>query len=584
MALSNQQLAAIFQDIADRLEIRGEVVFKVRAYRNVAENILACPVAVETLWREGRLGEISGVGKEIAKKIDELMSTGRLAFYERLREQVPDGVVEMLRVPGIGPKRAAEFWQQLGITSLVELEEAAQQGKLRALPRMGEKVEQNILSGLAALKRQASGRLRLGDALPIAEEIVALLRQVAPAQHIAYAGSLRRGKETIGDLDVLAAADDPAPIIRAFISLPRASEVLAAGDTKASVRLDNGVQVDLRVVPPYTWGTALQYFTGSQQHNIRLREIAQRKGFSLNEYALTRQSDGTAETFADEMALYARLGLAWIPPELREDRGEIERALELGPGRVVMPGLITLQDIRGDLQMHTTWSDGAADVMNMARAAAARGYDYILITDHTAGLGVVNGLTPERLAQQRKEIDRVNAQLSAEGVKLRVLHGAEVEVRSDGSLDLPDEVLAKLDLAQISLHSALNQPRDQITERAIRAMRNPHVHILGHPAGRLIHQREGADYDWEALFRAAADLGVALEINSDPARLDLDDAHARRAAELGCVFTISTDAHHPDALDHMRLGVLVARRAWLTPDQVVNAWPLPRLRRWRRRA
>ncbi|MFN3706351.1 MAG: DNA polymerase/3'-5' exonuclease PolX [Thermoflexales bacterium] len=584
MALSNQQLAAIFQDIADRLEIRGEVIFKVRAYRNVAENILACPVAVETLWREGRLGEIGGVGKEIAKKIDELMSTGRLAFYERLREQVPDGVVEMLRVPGIGPKRAAEFWQQLGITSLAELEEAAQQGKLRALPRMGEKVEQNILSGLAALKRQASGRLRLGDALPIAEEIVALLRQVAPAQHIAYAGSLRRGKETIGDLDVLAAADDPAPIIRAFVSLPRASEVLAAGDTKASVRLDNGLQVDLRVVPPYTWGTALQYFTGSQQHNIRLREIAQRKGFSLNEYALTRQSDGTAETFADEMALYARLGLAWIPPELREDRGEIERALELGPGRVVMPSLITLRDIRGDLQMHTTWSDGAADVMNMARAAAARGYDYILITDHTAGLGVVNGLTPEHLAQQRKEIDRVNAQLSAEGVKLRVLHGAEVEVRSDGALDLPDEVLAKLDLAQISLHSALNQPRDQITERAIRAMRNPHVHILGHPAGRLIHQREGADYDWEALFRAAADLGVALEINSDPARLDLDDAHARRAAELGCVFTISTDAHHPDALDHMRLGVLVARRAWLTPDRVVNAWPLPRLRRWRRRA
>ncbi len=583
MSFSNQQLADIFNDIADRLEIQGEVVFKVRAYRVVAENILAAPVAVESLWREGRLSEIGGVGKEIAKKIDELLSTGRLEFYERLRQHVPDGVVEMLRVPGVGPKRAAEFWRQLGITSLAQLEEAAQHGKLRALPRMGEKAEQNILAGIAALKRQSTGRMRLGDALPIAESIVAALREVASAQQVAYAGSLRRGRETIGDVDILAASADPSPLVGAFINLPMARQVLAAGETKASVRLDNGLQVDLRVVSPHVWGTALQYFTGSQQHNIRLREIAQRKGYSLNEYALSRASDGALETFADEMALYARLGLAWIPPELREDRGEIERAVELGPGRVVMPNLITLQDLRGDLQMHTTWSDGAADVMGMARAAAARSYEYILITDHTAGLGVVNGLTPERIAQQRKEIDRANAQLRQEGVALRVLHGAEVEVRADGTLDLPDDVLAMLDLVQISLHSGLHQPREKVTERAIRAMRNPRVHILGHPAGRLINQREGADYDWEALFRAAADLGVALEINSDPARLDLDDAHARRAAELGCVFTISTDAHHPSGLDNIRFGVMVARRAWLTPDQVVNAWPLARVRRWRRK-
>ncbi|MCS6774808.1 MAG: DNA polymerase/3'-5' exonuclease PolX [Anaerolineae bacterium] len=583
MPLSNQQLADLFNDIADRLEIQGEVVFKVRAYRTAAENIASHPRPLAELWAEGKLDEVSGVGKEIAKKIDELMRTGQLAFYERLRAEVPDGVAALLRVPGVGPKRAKEFWEKLGVDSIEALEAAARAGKLRALPRMGERAEQSILAGIDALKRRAVGRFRLGDVRPLAERLIAALRAVPSVYAVEAAGSLRRGKETIGDLDLLVATDDPAPVIRAFLEQPGVAQVLAAGETKASVRLENGLQVDIRALSPRVWGTALQYFTGSQQHNIRIREIAQRQGFSLNEYALTRLADGAEEQFADEASLYARLGMAWIPPELREDRGEIEAALAAGPGGQVVPDLVALADLRGDLQMHTAWSDGTGDVMGMARAAIALGYEYILITDHTAGLGIANGLTPSRLADQRREIDAVNAQLLREGVRFRVLQGAEVEVRSDGSLDLPDEALAQLDLVQIALHTGLNQPREKITARVLRALENPFVHILGHPSGRLLNERDGADCDWEAVFQAAKARGVALEINSDPARLDLSDVLARRAAELGCWLSISTDAHAPEGLSSITYGITVARRAWVPARQVINTWPLERLLAWARR-
>lgn len=588
MSLSNQQLAAIFADIADRLDIQGkENAFVIRAYRTAGENIANFPRPLADIYAEGgtaALDEISGIGKEIAKKIETLLVTGRLAFYEQLKAAVPDGVVAMLRVPGVGPKRVKEFWEKLGITDIEALEAAARAGKLRALPKMGEKAEAKILAGIESLKRRATGRMRLGDALPIAQDIVAALRSVPGVQKVTYAGSLRRGKETIGDVDIIVATSDPAPVMRAFLDRPDIAQVLGAGETKSSVQLESGLQVDVRAVEPRVWGTALQYFTGSQQHNIKVREVAQKKGLTLNEYAVSRlggkDSAETGETFEDEPAVYARLGMAYIPPELREDRGEVEKALELGPMRVVMPDLIDLKDMRGDLQMHTTWSDGASDVMSMARAAIALGYEYILITDHTAGLGIVGGLTPERVKQQRKEIDKVNAQLKKEGIKFRVLHGAEVEVKSDGALDLPDDVLAELDLVQASVHTSLTQPREKITARAIKAMQNPHVDILGHPSGRLINAREGADYDWEALFRAALEHRVALEINADPSRLDLNDVLARRAVELGCKLSISTDAHAPDGLRNMIYGVTVARRAWMTPDSVINAWPLSRLLKW----
>ncbi len=574
MALSNQQLAAIFSDIADRLEIQGEVVFKTRSYRVISENLAALPRPVEDIWREGKLNEVPGVGKAIHDKIDELLRTGKLEFYERLRAEVPDGVVDMLRVSGLGPKRVKEIWSTLGVMSLSELEAAGKAGRLRGLPKMGEKTELKILAGIESLKRRATGRMRAGDVLPIALQMREVLRAAPGVLRVEYAGSLRRGRETIGDLDFVAATTDPAAVMNLFRSQPHIEDILGAGETKSSVRLQNGLQVDLRAIDPSVWGAAMQYFTGSQAHNIRVREIAQKQKLSLNEYGLTAE-DSTKLTFDTEEALYARLGMAWIPPELREDRGEIEAA-QSGS----LPRLITRADLRGDLQMHSTWSDGAADVLTMARGGIALGYEYILITDHSQSLGIANGLTPERVRAQRKEIDAVNRQLAGEGLVFRVLQGVEVEIKSDGAIDLPDDVLAELDLVQASVHTSLAQPRERITERALNAIRNPHIDILGHPSGRLINEREGGDFDWEALFHAAAEHDVALEINADPARLDLNETHARRAVELGCHLTISTDAHHPGGLNQIVYGLSVARRAWVTPETVINTWPLDKLLAW----
>jgi DNA polymerase (family 10) len=583
---TNHQLAAIFSDIADRLDVQGkENVFVIRAYRAASENIANFPRPLLDVYTEGgtaALNAIKGIGKEIAKKIESLVTTGKLDFYEKLKTEIPDNVVAMLRVPTVGPKRVKEFWEKLGIDSVEALAQAAQQGKLRDLPKMGEKAEKKILDGIESMKRRSTGRMRIGDVMPIALHIIAALKDIKGVKKIDYAGSLRRGKETIGDLDILVATNDPEPVMRAFRTLPLAAEIINAGETKSTIRTIDGLQVDLRAIEPKVWGTAMQYFTGSQLHNIKVREHAQKKNLSLNEYAITslKKQNGEGETFETEEGVYARLGMAYIPPEMREDRGEVEKALELGPNRHVLPDLITLKDLKGDLQMHTTWSDGETDVMGMARAAIDLGYEYILITDHTQSLGIVNGLTPERIKQQRKEIDKVNAQLKKEKIKFTVLQGAEVEVKSDGSLDLPDDVLSGLDLVQASVHTSLTQPKEKITARAIAAMRNPHIDILGHPSGRLINEREGADYDWEALFEAALENKVALEINSNPQRLDLNDVLARRAIELGCKLTISTDAHSPQMLNHMNYGVTVARRAWATPASVLNALPLSKLLKW----
>ena len=586
MALNNQQLSVIFNDIADRLNIEGtENVFAIRAYQRASETIAAASRPLDEIYAEGGLKGlegIAGIGKEIAKKIESLISTGKLEYYEKLKARVPDGVAAMLQVPTVGPKKVKQFWEELKITNVDELEAAAKAGKLRDLPKMGEKAEQKIVAGIESLRRRATGRMRIGDVMPIALAIKETLSELPDVQKIAYAGSLRRAKETIGDVDFVVATMNAEPVMQAFRAMPMIEEILGAGNTKSSVRLNNGLQVDLRTVEPKHWGCAMQYFTGSQQHNIRVREIAQKLGLSLNEYALTRtgvgegeqggKGAGEQEFFEREEDVYARLGLAYIEPELREDRGEIEAAN--------LPTLITEKDLRGDLQMHTTWSDGATDVMGMAQAAIALGYEYILITDHTAGLGIVNGLTPERIAQQRKEIDKVNADLKKRKIKFTVLQGAEVEVKSDGSLDLPDDVLAALDLVQASVHTSLTQPREKITARAISAMRNPHIDILGHPSGRIINEREGADYDWDALFKAAVQYDVALEINASPERLDLHDVHARRAIELGCKLTISTDAHSPAMLENRIYGIGVARRAWVMAEQVINTWTLEELLKW----
>ncbi len=573
--LTNSQLAALFADIAGREDILGENAFKIRAYRNVAEIIDNFPRPMSDVWQAGKLDSVPGIGKEIAKKIDELMRTGKLDYFERLRAKVPDGVAALLDVPDLGPKRVKLIWETLGVTDLDALEAAAQAGKLRDLPKMGAKTEQRILAGIASLRRRATGRVRLGDALPVARAIVEALRDVPGVSKIDYAGSLRRGRETIGDVDIVVATTEPATVGAAFRALPLVAEILGAGLTKSSIRTTDNLQVDLRAVDPRHWGATLQYFTGSQAHNIRVRALAQQQGFSLNEYGIT-PAEGELIPFATEEALYARLGLAWIPPELREDRGEIEAAAQ-GANR--LPKLVTAKDMRGDLQMHTTWSDGETDVVGMAQAALSLGYEYILITDHSRSLGIANGLTPERLIAQRKEIDGVNKELAG---RFRVLQGVECEVLSDGALDLPDEALAACDLVQASVHTSLSQPRERITARALRAIGNPNVHILGHPSGRQINAREPADYDWEALFAAAAHARVALEINASPERLDLNDTHARRAAELGCLLTISTDAHSPAMLRNMEFGLLTARRAWVTPERVVNTWPLKKVLDWAR--
>ena len=460
------------------------------------------------------------MGKAISEKIDELLSTGKLEFLEKLKKEVPPSLADWLQVPGLGPKKIALIWKELGITTLPELEKAARAGKLRELPGMGEKSEAQILAGIESLARR-SGRIPLGQACPLAQEIIAALLKVDGVVDADPAGWLRRMRSTVGDLDILVAAKDSAPVMEAFTSLPGVRRVLGQGETKSSIEFSDGVRAQVWVHPPERFGTALQYATGSKDHNVRLRELALTKGLSLSEHALLR-TDGSGEIIcATEEEVYADLGLPWIPPELREDRGEVQAAKA-----DKLPRLIELDDIQADLQIHSTWSDGKLTMLEMARAAAKRGMKVIAFTDHSISLGVTNGLSIERHTEQQQEIKKAQKKL---GDSIRILHATEVEIKADGTLDYPDEFLASLDLVLASLHTSLRQPREKVTERVLNAIRNPHVDIIGHPTGRLIPDREGADLDMEAVLAAAAESGVALEINAHPARLDLDDVAARRA-------------------------------------------------------
>ena len=558
--VDNHQVAAIFAEMADMLDILGESTHRVMAYRRAAESVTDLGRPLEEVWRAGELEALPGIGRTLAGKIDELMRTGRLEAVEKLKAQVPAGVVEMLQIPGIGPRKAALFWKEADVTSIQELAEAARSGRVRALPGMGARSEENLLAGIEALQRR-TGRLLLSTAWDLAAALLEPLREVAGVVQAAPAGSLRRMRDTVGDLDLLVAAQDPEPVMARFRELPQVGEVLLSGPTKTSVRTHEGVQVDLRVVPPARWGTALQYFTGSQAHNIRLRGLALERGLSLSEYALKRE-DGAELLCAAEEEVYGALGLPLVPPELREDRGEIEAALADG-----LPDLVELPDLQGDFQFHTTWSDGRRSLLEMAQAARDSGLKYALVSDHSHGLGVARGLSADDLRRQRAEIDEVNRKM---GDTFRVLAGVEVEVRADGSLDLPDDVLAELELVVAAIHSSLRQDRAQVTARALAAVRHPHVDILAHPTGRLIGQREGADLDLEAVLRAAAETGTAIEVNGYPLRLDLDDVHVRRAVDLGVTLAISSDAHDVPALGWLRFGVATARRGWATPADVLN--------------
>ena len=569
--MNNKELADTFTLIANLLEIKGEVIYVTLAYRKAAENLSTLGRDANEYWKEGKLREIPGVGKAIAEKIDELLRTGKLEFLEKLKEQVPVGLAEWLQVPGLGPKKVALIWKELGITSLAELAVAAKAGKLSSLPGMGEKSQTQILTGIESLSRR-SGRIPLGRAYPLAYEIIAALKQIPGVGAAEPAGSLRRMRSTVGDLDILVAARDSAPVMQAFTTLPGVVRVLGKGETKASIEFGDGVRAQLWVHPPEKFGTALQYATGSKDHNVQLRQLALEKGLSLSEHALTKV-DGSGEILcATEQEVYQALGLPWIPPELREDRGEVQAARA---GK--LPKLIEVKDIRADLQTHSNWSDGKLTMLEMARAASRRGLKVIAFTDHSVSLGVTNGLSMERHAAQQAEIEAARKEL---GDSIVVLHASEVEIKADGTLDYPDEFLATLDLVLASLHTSLRQPREKVTERVLNAIRNPNVDIIGHPTGRLIPDREGADLDMDAVLAAAAESGVALEINASPFRLDLDDVYARRARELGIPLSINTDSHSEADFDMLHFGVAIARRAWLTAEDVINTWPTDRLLAW----
>jgi DNA polymerase (family 10) len=569
---TNQQLADIFTRIANLLEIKGEVIYKILAYRKAADSLTNLGRDVNDYQREGTLTEIPGVGKAIAEKIDELLTTGRLEFLEKLEVEVPPGLVDVLQVPDLGPKKAALFWKQAGVTNLAELEAAARAGKLRTLPGMGEKSEARILAGMEALARR-SDRIPLGKAWPFAQSLLALLRAVPGVQAAEVAGSLRRMRATVGDIDLLAAASDSAPVMQAFINHPDVIRVQGQGETKASVEFSHNLRAQLWVHPPERFGTALQYATGSKDHNVRLRELALKRGLSLSDQAFLRP-DGSELLCASEEEVYATLGLPWIPPELREDRGEVQAALA---GE--LPKLIEVFDVRAELHSHSTWSDGTLTIRQMAEAARARGLKVLAITDHSASLGVAGGLSVDELKAQRAEIDAVQSEL---GDSILLLQGCEVEIRSDGTLDFPDEALADLDIAIAALHSSLRQPREQVTERLLKAMRNPYVDVIAHPSGRLIPNREGADLDMEAVLTTAAEQGVALEINAHPSRLDLEDIYARRAWQMGIRLAIHTDAHSANDLDMLPFGVATARRGWVQADHVINTWSTEHLMNWLR--
>jgi DNA polymerase (family 10) len=567
---TNREVAEVFDRIADLLEIKGEVIYKTLAYRRASESISELGRDINDVWREGKLTDIPGVGKAIAEKIDQLLSTGRLEFFEKLTAEVPASLADLLQVPDLGPKKIALFWRELGITNLEELESAARTGQLRQLPGMGAKSEDKVIAGIEALSRRTD-RIPLGRAWPLVQALLSELRSLPGVQAAEAAGSLRRMRATIGDLDLLVGAYDSISVMDAFVQRPDVARVLGHGETKSSVEFTHGLRAQLWVHPPERFGTALQYATGSKDHNVRLRELALKLGLSLSEHSLTSQ-DGSEIFCATEGEVYQTLGLPFIPPELREDRGEVQAA-QTG----TLPDLIQLDDINAELHVHSTWSDGKLSIREMAEAAISRGIKVLAITDHSVSLGVAGGLSVEELKERRGEIESVQREL---GDEIHLLQGTEVEIRADGGLDYPDEVLAELDIVFASLHTGLRQPREKVTQRTLNAIRNPHVDVIGHPTGRLIPDREPAELDMDAVLAAAAEHQVALEINAHPSRLDLDDIYARRAIDMGIHLSINTDAHDASELDLLHFGVATARRGWVEAENVINTWEAERLLAW----
>lgn len=557
--MSNAELARIFGEIADMLEILGEVVYKSVAYRRVGDAVERYPDDVAALFRRGTPPKLPGAGAALTAKLAELAETGRLEYHQRLRTQVPDGLLDMLRIPGIGPRTVKQLHAELGIDSVEALRAAAEQGALRSLKGLSARTEENVLAGIARLE-QRSTRLLLHDADELVTGLIARLAETPGVVRLEAAGSLRRRRPTIGDLDLLAAVTDPAPLIAALDGLAEVDHVVSAGTDKSSIVLRAGPQVDLMVCGPAAWGTHLVHFTGSKDHNVALRGRALAHGWSLSEKGFKVADTGELLLAADEEEVYARLDLSWVPPELREDGGEIAAAAS-----GTLPTLVTLDDIRGDTHTHSDWTDGVDSIEVMARAARALGRDWIVLSDHSPSLGIARGLSPERVEEQRLVIEALNRDLAP----FRILHGTEMEIRADGALDYPDELLAEFDVVVASIHTGRSQSSEQLTQRALAAIENPHVDILAHPTGRIVNRRDPMVLDWPRVFAAAAASGTVLELNGSP-RLDLDDALARAAGAAGARLTVSSDAHRTEELGQLRYGVSMARRAWLTADQLVS--------------
>ena len=579
--MDNPEIARTLEEVADILEIQNANPFRIRAYRNATRTVETLMVPLRRWVEEGKpLTDLPGIGKEMANHIREMVETGTLGFRDELLAEVPRALIELMRLPGLGPKKARKIWDELKISSVDELEAAAQAGRIASLPGFGAKTQERILAGIQEY-RQHGSRILLTDAERSVEPLLAWLRESPEVERLEVAGSYRRRRETVGDIDLLAIASQPVPVMERFRGYAQVDKILMAGDTRSAVVLGSGLQVDLRVVPRECYGAALVYFTGSKEHNVKLRRRAVEKGLRISEYGVFKVHEEHAEHEGEWIAgreeedVYATVGLAWIAPEMREDRGEIEAA---AAGR--LPNLIRQEDLRGDLHMHSTWSDGRNSIEEMVEACAARGYEYMVISDHSKALSMVNGLDAYRLSQQWKEIDEVRARHP----EIRVLRSMEVDILGDGSLDLEDEMLAGLDVVLVSLHSRLDLPEDQQTERVLRALEHPAVSVFCHPTARIINRRKPVEMDIEAVLRRAAELGVAVELNSSPHRLDLKDTHLKLAKELGCKVVINTDSHRTRELDLMRYGVEQARRAGLEARDVLNTLPFLKLQKALRRS
>jgi DNA polymerase (family 10) len=570
MPRANEAVEALLYEFADLLSISGGDPFRVRTYEKAARSIGGYHADISTLDVKG-LTAIPNVGGSTAEKIREYFESGTFHQLEELRAQIPPGVRDMIAISTLGPKKAVVLYKDLGISTVEELAAAIEAGMLRGLKGFGEKTEENILRGIS-LMRQSGDRVHLGLATDLAEEIVAELSGLKGVGKCTYAGSLRRMVETIGDVDVLAASDSPGPVMEAFATLPMVERVIAHGETKTSIRTRTGMQVDLRVVPPGVWGAALQYFTGSKAHNIKTREMAVRKGLKLSEYGLFDAESGDLIVAETEEEVYERLGLPWIPPTMREDRGEIEAAL-----KGTLPRVVELRDIKGDLHTHTNLTDGMASLEQMLATARERKYAYYAVTDHAPNL-YMQRMTDEKMLAQRDRLSRLAAK-----EKMVLLHGSELNIDGDGGVDWGPEFLDGFDVLVASVHGEFGQSKDQMTRRIVRACENPHVNVIGHPTARLIGKRSPIEFDLDEVFAAASRTGTALEVNSYPDRLDLRDEHILWAKRHGVKFAVDTDSHATVHLDFMRFGVGTAQRGWLTKDDVINTWPLAKLRRFLRK-